>query len=244
VIKKLSGSSQKVRRAQMLLEADADGPAWTDAKIAEEDAAEAPGRQAGGAVDRIAAWSAAEGLFELEPASAGGPRGGVVDRGVDQPRNGASEAGKNALTQRKLEYGAIASAADAAFAAYREMVLDTSALPVDPKVWVLGMDEQPVQLLKETRTPIPATKHHPRRVDSEYERAGTASLFLFSEPLAGWRQVTVRERRTKLGWAWEVAALLRTKYREAEKVILVCDRARTRSARSPQRSGRTRPGNW
>ena len=52
------------------------------------------------------------------------------------------------------------------------------------------MDEQPVQLLKETRVPIPATKEHPRRVDYEYERAGTASIFMFCEPLAGWRQVT------------------------------------------------------
>src|SRR6476469_1805128 len=35
VIKKLKGSSQKARRAQILLKADADGPAWTDGRIAE-----------------------------------------------------------------------------------------------------------------------------------------------------------------------------------------------------------------
>ena len=89
------------------------------------------------------------------------------------------------------------------------------------------MDEQPIQLLKETREPIPATKGHPRRVDYEYERAGTASIFMFCEPLAGWRQVRVRERRTKVDWALEVAELLRARYAEAEKVILVCDNLNT-----------------
>jgi len=89
------------------------------------------------------------------------------------------------------------------------------------------MDEQPVQLLKETRVPIPATKEHPRRVDYEYERAGVASIFMFCEPLAGWRQVTVRERRTKIDWAKEVEELLRTRYALADKVILVCDNLNT-----------------
>jgi hypothetical protein len=49
------------------------------------------------------------------------------------------------------------------------------------------MDEQPVQLLKEMRSPIPATANHAKRVDYEYERAGTAAIFMFAEPLAGWR---------------------------------------------------------
>jgi hypothetical protein len=117
--------------------------------------------------------------------------------------------------------------ADAEFAAHMEGILDTYALPYDCRFPVLCMDEQPVQLLKETRPPIPATKSHPRRVDYEYERAGTASVFAFCEALAGWRQVTVRERRTKVDWAREVAELLRTRYRDAEKVILVCDNLNT-----------------
>jgi len=134
------------------------------------------------------------------------------------------------MTQRKLEYWVIPPAADAEFVAHLEMVLDTYALPHDLQIPVLCMDEQPVQLLKETRMPIPATKAHPRRVDYEYERAGTASLFLFCAPLAGWRQVTVRERRTKVDWAHEVAELLRTRYRDAAKVILVCDNLNTHTA--------------
>ena len=67
------------------------------------------------------------------------------------------------------------------------------------------MDEQPVQLLKETRQPIAATLTHPKRVDYEYERNGTASIFMFTEPLVGYRQVSVRPRRTKADWATEVA---------------------------------------
>lgn len=117
--------------------------------------------------------------------------------------------------------------ADAEFAACMEEVLDVYARPYDPRYPVVCMDEQPIPLLKETRTPIPGTKTHPRRVDYEYERAGTASIFLFCEPLAGWRQVTVRERRTKVDWAQEMENLLRTRYTSAEKVILVSDNLNT-----------------
>ena len=131
------------------------------------------------------------------------------------------------MTNRKIEYWVIPPRADAAFVAGMEATLDTYARPYDPEVPVLCMDEQPVQLLKETRTPVPATLKRPRRVDYEYERAGTASLFLFCEPLAGWREVGVRERRTKIDWAREVARLLRTRYADAERVTLVCDNLNT-----------------
>lgn len=131
------------------------------------------------------------------------------------------------MTGRKLEYWVIPPEADAEFAAGMEAVLDVYARPYDSKVPVLCMDEQPVQLLKETREPIPATATHPRRVDYEYERAGVASLFMFCEPLAGWRQVTVRPQRTKIDWAREVADLLRGRYAKVEKVILVSDNLNT-----------------
>ena len=131
------------------------------------------------------------------------------------------------MTQRKLEYWVIPPEADAEFVAHMESVLDTYAMPYDAQVPVLCMDEQPMQLLKETRTAMAATKAHPKRVDSEYERAGTANVFLFCEPLAGWREATVREHRTKTDWAKEVAELLRTRYQDAKKVILVCDNLNT-----------------
>jgi len=131
------------------------------------------------------------------------------------------------MTRRKIEYWVIPPEADGEFVAAMEEVLETYAQPYDACRPVLCMDEQPVQLLKETRVPIAATKKHPRRVDYEYERAGTASIFMFCEPLSGWRQVRVREKRTKVDWAKEVEELLRTRYASADKVILVCDNLNT-----------------
>jgi hypothetical protein len=131
------------------------------------------------------------------------------------------------MTRRKIDYWVIPPEADGEFVADMEEVLETYAKPYDSRRPVLCMDEQPVQLLKETRVPIAATREHPRRVDYEYERAGTASIFMFCEPLSGWRQVTVRERRTKIDWAREVEQLLKKRYASAEKVTLVCDNLNT-----------------
>jgi hypothetical protein len=131
------------------------------------------------------------------------------------------------MTKRKIDYWVIPPEADGEFVAHMEQVLETYAQPYDSRYPVVGMDEQPIQLLKETRVPVAATREHPRRVDYEYERAGTASIFMFCEPLSGWRQVTVRPRRTKIDWAMEVEELLRTRYASAEKVILVCDNLNT-----------------
>jgi hypothetical protein len=108
-----------------------------------------------------------------------------------------------------------------------EEVLETYAEAYDPQHPVLCMDEQPVQLLKETKTPIPATKQHGKRVDYEYERNGTASIFMFAEPLSGFRQATARPRRTKTDWALEVAQLLDTRYADCAKVTLVSDNLNT-----------------
>jgi DDE superfamily endonuclease len=131
------------------------------------------------------------------------------------------------MTNRKIEYWVIPPEADAEFAASMEDVLDTYSQPYDPARPVLCMDEQPVQLLNETRTPIPPTKQHGKRVDYEYERAGTANIFMFTEPLAGWREVTVRQTKTKLDWAAEMAHLLDGRYAQCEKVILICDNLNT-----------------
>jgi hypothetical protein len=131
------------------------------------------------------------------------------------------------MTNRKIEYWVIPPEADAEFAAAMEEVLETYEKPYNPAVPVICMDEQPVQLLKETRPPIPASATHAKRVDYEYERAGTANIFMFTEPLAGWREVAVRDQKTKIDWATEVARLLEGRYADCEKVILVCDNLNT-----------------
>jgi hypothetical protein len=117
--------------------------------------------------------------------------------------------------------------ANAAFVAQMEAVLDLYTRPYDPKRPLVCMDERPMQLLKETRMPVAARPGRPGRYDYEYERNGTAVHFLFTEPLAGWRKVTVRERRTAVDWAEEMRILLEDDYPEAEQVVLVCDNLNT-----------------
>lgn len=131
------------------------------------------------------------------------------------------------MTKRKIQYWVIPPEQDAEFVASMEEVLATYAQAYDPKCPVVCMDEQPVQLVKETQKPIAATKKHAKRVDYEYERNGTASIFMFAEPLSGFRQATARKQRTKIDWAVEVAHLLDTRYAGHNEVVLVLDNLNT-----------------
>ncbi len=131
------------------------------------------------------------------------------------------------MTKRKIEYWVIPPEADAEFAANMENVLEIYAQPYDSRHPVVCMDEQPVQLIGETRVAIAATKKHAKRVDYEYERLGTASIFMFAEPLSAFRQATARPQRTKSDWALEVAHLLDTRYAKCETVTLISDNLNT-----------------
>jgi hypothetical protein len=121
---------------------------------------------------------------------------------------------------------------NAAFVANMEDVLELYKRPYNPAIPVICMDEQPTQLIKETRMKIPVEPGKPERVDYEYERNGTAVNFMFTEPLAGWRKVNVRERKTSIDWAYEIKELLDEDYPEVEKVILVCDNLNTHTIAS------------
>ena len=116
---------------------------------------------------------------------------------------------------------------NADFVACMEDVLDLYCRPYDPHIPVVNMDEQPVQLVKETRPSLPPAPGRPERVDYEYERNGTTNLFLFVEALAGWRRLSERKRKTSVDWAHEVRWLLDVKHPKAEKVILICDNLNT-----------------
>lgn len=131
------------------------------------------------------------------------------------------------MTQRAIAYWVIPPEQDAEYVAAMEEVLATYHHPYDPDCPVICMDEQPHQLIRETRAPKKATLTQPKRVDYEYERAGTASIFMFTEPLSGWRQATARPRRTKSDWAEEVAALLEGRYADCPCVTLVSDNLNT-----------------
>ncbi|MGL6094998.1 MAG: IS630 family transposase [Fimbriiglobus sp.] len=130
------------------------------------------------------------------------------------------------MTKRKIEYWVIPPGADGEFAANME-VLETYEKAYDPANPIVCMDEQPVQLIGETGVPIPATKEHPERVDYEYDRTGAASIFMFTEPLSGFRQATARPRRTEDDWAHEVAHLLDKRYAGVGRITLVCDNLNT-----------------
>ena len=113
-----------------------------------------------------------------------------------------------------------------------ENVLETYVQVYDPDFPKVCMDETSKQLVKETRAPLPALPGRPERYDYEYERKGTANIFLFTEPLAGWRQVTVTERRTRTDWAVQVRDLLEERYPQAKRLTLIMDNLNTHSPAS------------
>ncbi len=117
--------------------------------------------------------------------------------------------------------------ADAEFVWRMEEVLSVYKLPYDPNRPVVCMDEMSKQLIAEVRQPKEIAPGKDRRQDYEYARKGTCNLFLFIEPLRGWRRVWVTEQRRKVDWAGCVETLLRESYPKAEKVLLVCDNLNT-----------------
>lgn len=108
-----------------------------------------------------------------------------------------------------------------------EDVLDVYELPYDPLRPVVCMDEKPYQLLGESRVPLPMRKGSKLKIDSEYVREGTCSIFVFTEPLGGIRHSNVRNQHTAIDWAEEIKYLADISYPDAEKIILVMDNLNT-----------------
>ena len=144
----------------------------------------------------------------------------------------ALHASKNDLQPHRKLCWVIPPERNAEFVAAMEDVLEVYQRPYDPRRPVVCLDEQSKQLTREIRTAIPATEGCPARIDSEYERNGTANLFMMSEPLGGWRHVKVTERRTKIDFAEVVRELVDVHYPEAEKIVLVMDNLNTHHAAS------------
>lgn len=113
-----------------------------------------------------------------------------------------------------------------------EDVLEVYKRPYDPKRPVVAMDEKPVQLLSETREPIPCQPGSTAKQDHEYKRNGTANIFCALEPLGNWRRLEVTERRTKLDFAAFIKELVDGRFKDAEKVVLVMDNLNTHSPAS------------
>ena len=112
------------------------------------------------------------------------------------------------------------------FVAAMEKVLDVYKRPYDPMFPVVCMDESLKQLVKETRSRIPAKPGQDERIDYEYERCGVCNIFMANEPLAGFRMVEVTKRKTKTDWA-KFIRMISLKYPEAERITLVMDNLST-----------------
>jgi hypothetical protein len=108
-----------------------------------------------------------------------------------------------------------------------EDVLAVYARPYDEKRPVVCMDEKPYQLLGGSRDSMPIKPGSPEREDYEYIRLGTCSIFIFTEPLAGWRHAQAFPQRTKKDWANRVKWLLDELYPQAVKIVLVMDNLNT-----------------
>lgn len=104
-----------------------------------------------------------------------------------------------------------------------EDVLELYAEPYDPTRPRVCLDEVPVQLVSETRTPQPVAPGQPARIDYEYKREGTCNLFVFCQPEVGYRHVTVTDRRTAQDFAHQLKALVDEYYPDADIIRLVTD---------------------
>lgn len=113
-----------------------------------------------------------------------------------------------------------------------ECVLEVYQTAYNPKIPVICIDEATKQLVKETLVPIPAERGHPKRFNYEYERNGTANLFMICEPMVGWRRVEVTQHRTALDYAHLLKTLVDSDYVQAEKLIVIQDNLNTHSPAS------------
>ncbi len=113
-----------------------------------------------------------------------------------------------------------------------EDVLDVYTVPYDPAYPQVCMDELSKQLIGETRVSLPPTPGQVACYDYEYVRHGVCNLFIFFEPLGGWRHVTVTARRTKLDWAYAMRDLVDIHYPHALKIRVVLDNLNTHVAGS------------
>ena len=113
-----------------------------------------------------------------------------------------------------------------------EEVLDVYVRPHDPETPLVCLDETSKQLVAETRTPIPIKSGRPQRTDYEYERGGTANLFMLFAPLEGFRHIEVTDRRTDIDYAKILKDLSDVHFPRAKKIVLVQDNLNTHSKAS------------
>ena len=122
-----------------------------------------------------------------------------------------------------------------------EDVLEVYTRPYDPRHPQVCLDETSRQLLGEVNPPQPVAPGRPASQDYEYQRGGVCNLFLVCEPLAGWRDVMVSDRRTRIDRAHCIQDLADVRYPDAEQIVLVQDNLNTPATSSWPRSGPSPP---
>ncbi len=161
-------------------------------------------------------------------AEAAGRGGGRAEHRCPRQRQyDRANAQKNILKPHLQKQWVIPPDANAAFVAGMEDVLEVYHRPHDPAFPVVCLDETSKQLVAETRVPIAAKPGHPARHDYEYQRNGTANLFMLFAPLEGWRHVEVTDRRTARDYAQVLKDLSDTHLPAAKKIVLVQDNLST-----------------
>jgi DDE superfamily endonuclease/Homeodomain-like domain len=257
LIQKGTSPARQVLKARILLKADASeaGEAWSDGRIAEAldtsidtisrtrqqlveggiEAALTRKHSPNSARPRIFDGAAEAKLIAL--ACSPPPKGrkrwtltlletavvqlNIVDRASDNTIGRTLKKTLSSLTSRSN------GEANAAFVASMEDVLEVYQRPHDPDRPVVCLDETTKQLIKETRVPVPAKPGRPIRHDYEYERNGTANLFMLFAPLEGWRHVEVTDRHAALDYAQILKALSDRHFLDASKIVLVQDNLST-----------------
>jgi hypothetical protein len=150
----------------------------------------------------------------------------------------------NEVKPHLSKYWCIPKENDAHFVAHMEDVLSIYQRPYNPNIPVLCMDEKPVQLLDETieRVNAKPLRTDPdtglvklgelEKIDYHYERCGVASIFVFTEPLRGWRYLEALPRRTKVDFAVMVKKISDTFYSNNDRIILINDQLNTHNISS------------
>jgi hypothetical protein len=149
-----------------------------------------------------------------------------------QPHDRSSHTQKNELKPHLKKYWCIPPKQNAEFVACMEDVLDVYHRAYDANRPLVCLDETSKQLVSETRPSIPCKPEQVKRVDPEYCRNGTASVFMMTLPLEGKRHVRVREHRKREDFAEVVRELCDVLYPRAEKIVLVMDQLNTHNVAS------------
>jgi hypothetical protein len=166
----------------------------------------------------------------LEHEALGRPDGGARARGYALPRDRSPHAQKNRLKPHLKRQWVIPPRKSAAFVWRMEEVLDLYEEPYDALRPVVCFDERPCQLVGDVRDPLPMKPGCIEHFDSEYERGGVCWVLMSFEPLSGWRELAVTERRRKQEFALVMWRLAQEHYPQAEKIRVVLDNLSTHTA--------------